>query len=112
MKQALQAAATELVAERLGALPELDNLERRLASAMQRADGLLEVSVSSAELIEQVLTQVGLAASERDVELRDPSNLVETIQSMRESLGVASERLAEVEKVWQRFARSVMLITT
>jgi chromosome segregation ATPase len=98
LKQALQTAATELVAERLGALPEVDNLERRLASAMQRADGLLEVSVSTAELIEQVLTQVGIAASERDVEMRDPSNLTATIRSTQESLASASERLAEVEK--------------
>ena len=98
LKQTLQVLATELVAERVRSLPELDNLERRLASAMQRADGMLEVSVSTAELIEQVFSLVGVVASRRNVDLKDPSNLTATIRATRESLASASERLADVER--------------
>ena len=90
LKQTLRDSATELVAERVASLPEIDNLERRLASAMERADGLVQVSASTAELIEQLLATVGAVASERDVDLKASSELMATIRSTRESLANAS----------------------
>ncbi len=65
---------------------------------MERADGLVEVSVCTAELIEQMLATIGAIASERSMDLRDSSDLVATIRSTRESLATASERLADVRQ--------------
>ena len=98
LKQTLQDSAVALVAERLASQPKIDDLERRLASAMERADGLLEASASTAELMEQVLASVGVVASERNIELKDRSKLTATIRSTRESLVNASERLADVQR--------------
>jgi chromosome segregation ATPase len=98
LKQTVQDSAKELVAERVASLPEIDNLERRLASAMERADGLVQVSASTAELIEQVLATVGVIASERNVDLKGTSELTATIRSTRESLANAAERLADVQR--------------
>ena len=98
LKQTLQESATELLAERVASLPEIDNLERRLASAMERTDGLVEVSASTAELIEQLLATIGAIASERSVDLKGSSELMATIRATRESLANASERLADVQR--------------
>ncbi len=98
LKQNLQDSAVVLAAERLTSLPKLDDLERRLASAMERADRLLEVSASTAELMEQVLASVGAVALEKDIDLKDRSKLTATIRSTRESLVNASERLADVQR--------------
>ncbi len=88
----------ERVAERAASLPEIENIERRLMSAMERADGLVQVSASTAELIEQVLATVGVIAAQRDVDLKGASELTATIRSTRESLANASERLADVQR--------------
>jgi chromosome segregation ATPase len=102
LKQTLRASAKELVAERVAeraaSLPEIENIERRLMSAMERADGLVQVSASTAELIEQVLATVGVIAAQRDVDLKGASELTATIRSTRESLANASERLADVQR--------------
>ena len=103
LKQTLRDSAMELaaerVAERVVSLPEIDNLERRLAAAMERADGLVQVSASTAELIEQVLATVGVIAAQRNVDLKGASELTATIRSTRQSLANASERLADVQQV-------------
>ena len=103
LKQTLRESATELVAERVAervaSLPEIDNLERRLVSAMERADGLVQVSASTAELIEQMLATIGVIAAQRNVDLKGASELAATIRSTRESLANASERLADVQRV-------------
>lgn len=103
LKQTLRDSAAKLaadrVAERIASLPEMDNLERRLAAAMERADGLVQVSASTAELIEQVLTTVGVIAAQRDEDLKAASELMTAIQSTRQSLADASDRLADVQQV-------------
>lgn len=100
LKQALRDSAKDLLfTERVASLPEIDDLERRLVSAMERADGLIQVSVSTAELIEQLLATIGVIASARNVELKkDTSELTATIRSTRESLANASERLVGVQR--------------
>lgn len=98
LKQTLRESATELLAERIASLPEIENLERRLASAMERADGWVQVSASTAELIEQLLATIGAVASERNVDLKGSAGLMVTIRSARESLANASERLADVQR--------------
>jgi chromosome segregation ATPase len=98
LKQTLQESATELLAEQVASLPEIDNLERRLAAAMERVDGLVEVSASTVELIEQLLATIGVIASERSVDLEGSSDLTATIRATRESLANASERLADVQR--------------
>ena len=97
LKQTLRDSATDRVAERVASLPKMDNLEQRLASAMERADGLVQLSTSSAELIEQLLVALADFASERDVDLTRSNELMASIQSVRESLGNASERLSEIQ---------------
>ena len=97
LKQTLSDSATDRVAERIASLPEIDNLEQRLASAMERADGLVQRSTEAAELIEQSLVAVADFASERDVDLRRSSELMASIQSVRESLGNAPKSLSEVQ---------------
>lgn len=103
LKQTLRESVTELVtervAERVASLPEIDNLERRLASGMERADGLVQVSASTAELIEQLLATLGVIATQRNVDLKSVSELTATIRSTRESLANASESLADVQRV-------------
>src|SRR5688500_13052970 len=42
LKTTLRDSSTDRVAERVASLPEIDNLEQRLASAMDRADGLVQ----------------------------------------------------------------------
>ena len=98
LKQRLRESAPELLAERVASLPEIDDLQRRLAGAMERADSLVQVSVSTAELIEQVLATVGVIAAERDVDLKGAFQLTATIRSTRESLASASERLGDVQR--------------
>ena len=97
LKQTLRDSATDRVAERVASLPEIDNLEHRLVSAMERADGLVQLSTSAAELIEQLLVARADFASERDVDLRRSSEMMASIQAVRESLGNASESLSEVQ---------------
>ena len=97
LKQTLRDSATDLVAERVASLPEIDNLERRLASAMERADGLVQLSTSSMELIEELLVALGDFAFERNVNVRDSTELMASIQSTRESLANASERLSDIQ---------------
>ena len=65
---------------------------------MERADELVEVSASTAELIEQLLATIDIIASERNVDLQSSSDLMATIRSTRESLANASERLADVQR--------------
>ena len=62
MKQSLQASAADLLAGRLASLPEIENFEQRLASGMERADGMLEVAASTAESIEALLATLGADA--------------------------------------------------
>ncbi len=97
LKGALQERAKELTAERVLSLPEIDNLERRLASAMERADGLIEVSASTAELVEQLIATVGVMAAQRNADLRGSAELMAAIRSARESLANASQHLADVQ---------------
>ena len=99
LRDSAAALAAERVAERVASLPEIDNLERRLTSAMERADGLVQVSASTAELIEQLLATLGVIAAERNGDLKGASELPSTIRSTRESLANASERLADVQRV-------------
>jgi DNA repair ATPase RecN len=97
LKQTLRDSASDLIAERAASRPEIDNLEQRLASAMERADGLVELSTSTAELIEQLLLAVGDFASQRNLNLRDSSELMASVQSTRQSLANASEHLSNVQ---------------
>ena len=62
---------------------------------MERTDGLLEVTASTAELIEQLLAVI---ASERSIDPQGSSDLTEAIRSTRESLANVSERLADVRR--------------
>ena len=98
MKQSLQASAAELLAGRLASLPEIENLEQRLASAMERADGLLEVAASTAESIEALLATLGGDAPDRSADRPSAADLLATIQSTRESLAGAAQRLADVQQ--------------
>jgi uncharacterized coiled-coil DUF342 family protein len=97
LKQTLRDSASDLVAERVASRPEIDNLEQRLASAMERAEGLVELSTSTAELIEQLLVSLGDFASNRDLNLRHSTELVASIQSARQSLVNASKQLSDVQ---------------
>jgi chromosome segregation ATPase len=97
LKKTLRDSATDRVAERVASLPEIDNLERWLASAMERADGLVQRSTAAAELIEQSLVAFADFASERHIDLRRSTELMASIQSVRDSLGNASESLSEVQ---------------
>jgi vacuolar-type H+-ATPase subunit I/STV1 len=98
MKQSLQASAAELLAGRLASLPEIENLEQRLASAMERADELLEVSASTAELIEALLATLGADAPDRSADRPSAADLVASVQAARESLADATQRLADVQR--------------
>jgi chromosome segregation ATPase len=95
LKQTLKESATELLAGRVASLPEIENIERRLASAMERTDALLDVSASTVDSIEQLLAAV---ASEGNADLQEPSDLMAAIQPTRASLTNASERLADVQR--------------
>lgn len=97
-QQTLRDSAKDFIAERVTAMPEIDNLERRLASALERADGLVQVSVASAELVEQLLATVDAAAAESHVDGSVPTDLMAAIRSTSESLADASERLADVQR--------------
>ncbi len=98
LKRTLKESATELLAGRVASLPEIENIERRLASAMKRTDELMEVSASTAELLEELLAATGAIAPERNVDQQGSSDLMATIRSARESLANASERLADVQR--------------
>jgi hypothetical protein len=106
LKRTLRESAAELLAGRIASLPEIENIERRLASAMERTDQLVEVSASTAELIEQLLANLDAIvsakaetiASERGADLQGSSDLMATIRSTRESLANASERLADMRR--------------
>jgi chromosome segregation ATPase len=98
LKQTLQESATELLADRVASLPAIDNIERRLVSAMERTDGLVEVSASTAELIEQLLASIGTVASASNVDRKGSAELILTVRSTRESLANASEGLADVQR--------------
>jgi chromosome segregation ATPase len=98
LKQTLKESATKLLAERVVSLPEIEKIERRLVSAMERTDRLVEVSASSVDLIEQLLATIDVIASERSVDLQGSSGLMATIRSTRESLANASELLADVQR--------------
>ena len=47
-QEMLRDSAKDLIAERVMAMPAIDNLEVRLAVALERADGLIQVSAASA----------------------------------------------------------------
>ncbi len=98
LKRTLHESAAELLAGRVASLPEIENIERRLVSAMERTDELVEVSASMAELIEQLFATIDAIASERSVDLQGSSDLMAAIRSTRESLANASERLADVQR--------------
>ena len=72
LKQILKASATDLLAGRIASLPEIDNIGRRLVSAMERTDELVEISVSTAELIEQLLATIALERQRRSARLLRP----------------------------------------
>ncbi len=98
LNRTLKESAGELLAGRIASLPEIDKIERRLASAMERTDDLLDASASTAELLEQLLATFGPIASERSVDSQGSSDLMATIRSTRQSLANASERLADVQR--------------
>jgi hypothetical protein len=83
LKRTLHESAAELLAGRVASLPEIENIERRLASAMERTDQVVEVSASTAELIEQLLADLDAVASERSVDPQGSSDLTATIGSTR-----------------------------
>ena len=97
-QELLRDSAKDMIADRLMAMPEVDNLELRLAAALERADGLVQVSAASAELIEQLLATVDSAAEERHVDRQASSELLATIRATSESLANAAERLEDVER--------------
>ncbi len=97
-QQTLRDSAKDFIAERVTARPEIDNLERRLTAALERADGLVQVSVASAELIEQLLATVDAGAPEGHADRQASSDLMAAIRSTSESLVDASERLADVQR--------------
>jgi chromosome segregation ATPase len=98
LQRTLHESAAELVAGRVASLPQIDNIEQRLVSAVERTDELVTISASTAELIEQLLATIDAIASERSIGLHGSSELMATIQSTRESLVSASERLADVQR--------------
>ena len=98
LKQTLQDSAKELVTERVSSLPEIDNVQRRLATAMERADGWVQVSASTAELIEQLLATIGTVPLDSNAGRTGSAELILTIRSARESLADASERLADLQE--------------
>ncbi len=98
MKQSLQASSAELLAGRLASLPEIENLEQRLASALERADGLLEVSASTAESIEALLATLGADAPDRSADRPSAADLLATIEATRVSLASATDRVADVQR--------------
>ena len=79
LKPALKKSAAD-AGGRVASLPEIDNLERRLVSAMERTDELVEVSASTAELIEQLLATIGSIASERSVDRQGTADLMAAIR--------------------------------
>jgi chromosome segregation ATPase len=94
----LRESAKGLIAERLMAMPEIENLELRLAAALERADGLVQVSAASAELIEQLLATVDASTAGTHVDRETSSELLATIRATSESLANAAERLAGVQR--------------
>ena len=98
LRQTLHESAAELVAGRVGSLPEIDDIEHRLLSAVKRTDELVKRAASTAELIKQLLTTIDAIVSERSFDLPGDSGLMATIQSTRESLASASEHLADVQR--------------
>jgi archaellum component FlaC len=98
LKESWQASAKELLAERATSLPEIEDLERRLASSMERADTLLEASASITEMLEQVLNHVGVDANEGRVDPKSIAALNDTLQSTRKALAGANERFTEVQQ--------------
>jgi chromosome segregation ATPase len=98
LKQTMKESATKLLAERVASLPEIEKIERRLVSAMERTDRLVEVSASSIDLIEQLLATISVIASQSSVDLQGSSDLMATIRSARESLANASALLADVQR--------------
>jgi chromosome segregation ATPase len=60
---------------------------------------LVQVSASTAELIEQLLATIGAIAAERNADLKVASELTTIIRSTRESLANASKGLADVQAV-------------
>ena len=98
LRQTMKESAAELLAGRVASLPQIDNIERRLASAMERADGLVEASASTVELIEQLLAAIGAKAPEESIDRQGSSEVTVAIQSARESLANTSERLADVRR--------------
>lgn len=95
----------DLIAERVMAMPEIENLELRLAGALERADGLIQVSAASAELIEQVIATVDASAAIKQVDPQVFSELLEAIRSTSESLAHASQRLADVHRRLEEIRR-------
>ncbi len=98
LKQTLQESAKDLLAERIASLPEIDNIQLRLESAMERSEELMAVSASTVELTDQLLATVGVVMSEKSADQQSSSDLVATIQSIRESLADASTRLADLQR--------------
>ena len=98
LKQTLQESAKDLLAERVASIAEIDNVERRLESAMERSDELLTISASTVDLIDQLLATIGVIASETSADQQGSADLMANIRSTRESLADASERLADVQR--------------
>lgn len=98
LKKTLRDASKEAVVERARSFAETNDLEQRLASAVDQEDRLLEVSASSAELMAQVLTLVGADPSGRLIEPENLAQLYAEIQATRATLATATERLSEVRR--------------
>ena len=107
LRDSAAALAAERVAERVVSLPEIDDLERRLASAMERADGLVQVSASTAELIKQLLATLGVIAAREE---RGSERRVRTDGDHPIDTRIARQCLANVWRMcsgfWPRFIRN------
>ncbi len=96
LRETLRETAKKAAQERLASAPEVEDLQQRLASAMQNAEGLLELSASAAELFEQVAGSVDSLSTEEHAASEASSQLLSTIRSTQDALAHASDALADV----------------
>ncbi len=98
LKKTIRKSTEEFVAKQVLSLSENENLERRIASTMERADRLIEVSTSSAELLVQLFATIGTLAPEPSADARVSSDLLMALRSTNEMIAEALERLTEVQR--------------
>lgn len=98
LKQFLRDAAPALAAERFAASPEMNDLERRLAAAFERADGLIQGSAATAELLDQSLEAVASLASFASSSSRDSAERSSIVPVTSAAVDSARERLAEIQR--------------